>query len=212
MKVRVPREAGLAQFFLKPVGRVLIVVFALSTLLGLGVFTYYYVKYSRLIDQKLTAGPFANTAKIFAAPRSVYLGDAVAPADIAAELRRTGYNEARGNPVGYFQLHSDSVEIFPGPESYFDQEAGLIKFAGGRISGSSAVNTYGGTYSTGSGGAFAVGQLASTEMAGPEPAMRAEGAYITLLQQARSCKLAGDTLTLFDGNGNESLTFARATL
>ena len=134
MKVRVPREAGLAQFFLKPVGRVLIVVFALSTLLGLGVFTYYYVKYSRLIDQKLTAGPFANTAKIFAAPRSVYLGDAVAPADIAAELRRTGYNEARGNPVGYFQLHSDSVEIFPGPESYFDQEAGLIKFAGGRIS------------------------------------------------------------------------------
>ena len=92
-------------------------------------------------------------------------------------------------------------------------------FAGGRISGSSAVNTYGGTYSAGSpdssagsGGAFSVGELASTEMAGPEPAMRAEHAYITLLTQARSCKLAGDTLTLFDGNGNESLTFARATL
>ncbi|MEI6726272.1 MAG: META domain-containing protein [Actinomycetes bacterium] len=93
-----------------------------------------------------------------------------------------------------------------------DQFTITASFAGGRISGSSAVNTYGGTYSTGSGGAFAVGQLASTEMAGPEPAMRAEGAYMTLLQQARSCKVVGDTLTLYDGNGNESLIFAHANL
>ena len=42
--------------------------------------------------------------------------------------------------------------------------------------------------------------------------MRAEGAYITLLQQARSYKPAGDTLTLYDANGNESLIFARANL
>jgi heat shock protein HslJ len=93
-------------------------------------------------------------------------------------------------------------------------------FADGKISGTSAVNTYGGAYSTGAGGssaagaggAFSVGQLASTEMAGPEPAMRAEGAYITLLRQARSYTLAGDTLTLYDGNGNQSLIFARANL
>ena len=93
-----------------------------------------------------------------------------------------------------------------------DQFTITASFAGGKISGTSAVNTYGGSYTSGANGAFSVGQLASTEMAGPEPAMRAEHAYITLLTQARSCKLAGDTLTLFDGNGNESLTFARATL
>jgi heat shock protein HslJ len=97
-----------------------------------------------------------------------------------------------------------------------DQFTITAAFAGGRISGSSAVNTYGGAYSTGaggsSGGAFSVGQLASTEMAGPEPAMRAEGAYNTLLQQARSFKLAGNALTLYDANGNESLTFARTNL
>jgi penicillin-binding protein 1B len=134
MKVRIPRNAGLARFFLGPVGRILVVGFALFVVLGLGTFTYFYARYSRLIDQKLRAGPFANTAKIFAAPQSVAVGDAMMPAGIAAELRRSGYSESRGNPVGYYQLHPNSIEIFPGPDSYFDQEAGVIKFAGGKIS------------------------------------------------------------------------------
>ena len=85
------------------------------------------------------------------------------------------------------------------------------KFDDGKISGRSAVNSYSGSYTTGSDGAFSVGQLASTEMAGPEPAMRAESAYVTLLQQARSYLLAARTLTLLDANGNESLIFARAS-
>jgi heat shock protein HslJ len=44
-------------------------------------------------------------------------------------------------------------------------------------------------------------------MAGPEPAMRAEGAYLTLLGQARSYRVEADRLTLFDAGGNESLFF-----
>ncbi len=134
MKVRVPPNAGLARFLLGPVGRVLVIGCAVFTILALGVFTYFYAKYSRVIDQKLRAGPFANTAKIFAAPRSVAIGDIITPAEIAAELRRSGYNESRGNPMGYCLLQPNSIEVFPGPESYFDQEAGVIKFAGGKIS------------------------------------------------------------------------------
>ena len=80
-------------------------------------------------------------------------------------------------------------------------------FADGKISGRSAVNTYGGPYTEGPGDAFSVGDLASTMMAGPEPDMRAETAYLTLLAQARSYKLGGG-LTFFDENGNESLIFA----
>jgi heat shock protein HslJ len=82
-------------------------------------------------------------------------------------------------------------------------------FSDGQISGKSAVNTYSGPYTASSDGAFSVGQLATTLMAGPEPAMRAEHAYVTLLQQARSYSLKGQTLTLFDENGNESLIFAK---
>jgi penicillin-binding protein 1B len=134
MKLRVPQGAGLARFFLGPVGRLLVIGFALFVILGLGTFTYFYAKYSRLIDEKLRVGPFANTAKIFAAPESVAVGEIATPAGIAAELRRSGYNESRGNPIGYYLLQPNSIEVFPGPESYFDQEAGVVKFAGGRIS------------------------------------------------------------------------------
>jgi heat shock protein HslJ len=44
-------------------------------------------------------------------------------------------------------------------------------------------------------------------MAGPEPGMRAEQAYLTLLSQAKSYALKGGGLTLFDENGNESMIF-----
>jgi len=80
-------------------------------------------------------------------------------------------------------------------------------FAGGQISGRSGVNSYGGTYRAGAGGSFEVGELASTLMAGPEPDMRAEAAYLELLGAAGSYKLDGSTLTLYDRNGSESLIF-----
>jgi penicillin-binding protein 1B len=134
MKVRIPTNAGLTRFLLGPLGRVLIISTALFTILGLGVFTYFYAKYSHIIDEKLRAGPFANTAKIYAAPESVSVGDTVTPAEIAADLRRSGYTESRSNPIGYYQVQPHAIQVFPGPESYFDQEAGVIKFTGTKIS------------------------------------------------------------------------------
>ena len=84
------------------------------------------------------------------------------------------------------------------------------QFDEGRISGTSAVNSYGGEYSTGTGGAFSVGVVAQTLMAGPEPAMEAEDAYHKLLSGAGSYRLDGTTLTLFDADGSESLVFDAA--
>ncbi|HKE22758.1 MAG TPA: PBP1A family penicillin-binding protein [Bryobacteraceae bacterium] len=134
MKLRVPTNAGLVKLLLSPLGRVLVAGLAIFTILSVGVFTYYYAKYAKVIDQKLQVGPFANAAKIYASPETVAVGDTLTPEDIAASLRRSGYNESRGNPVGYYQLHINSIEVFPGTDSYFDQEAGLIRFSGGRIS------------------------------------------------------------------------------
>ncbi len=58
------------------------------------------------------------------------------------------------------------------------------QFADGEISGDSAVNTSSGPYTAGPDDAFAVGDLVSTRMAGPEPDMRAEGAYLKLFSEA----------------------------
>ena len=84
------------------------------------------------------------------------------------------------------------------------------QFADGQISGNSGVNSYGGACGVGPGDAFIVGDIASTTMAGAEPEMRAEAAYITLLGEARSFKVAGGRLTLCDEGGNESLLFDAA--
>ncbi|HSW50471.1 MAG TPA: transglycosylase domain-containing protein, partial [Bryobacteraceae bacterium] len=50
------------------------------------------------------------------------------------QLRRSGYTDARANPLGWYNLRDDAIEIFPGPDSYFDQEGGVIYVAGDRVS------------------------------------------------------------------------------
>ena len=134
VKVRVPQSAGLARFILGPVGRVLVAGFAVLVILGMGVFSFFYVKYSRLIDEKLKAGPFAATAKIYAAPEAVAVGDVRTAQSIAEALRRSGYTESRSNLIGSFQTRGNSIEVYPGPDSYFDQEPGVIRFVGDHIS------------------------------------------------------------------------------
>jgi heat shock protein HslJ len=84
-------------------------------------------------------------------------------------------------------------------------------FKDGRIGGTSAVNQYGGPFTAGDDGSFSVGDLVSTMMAGPEPDMRAEQNYLTLLAEAKKYAVDGKTLTLSDANGNQSLIYTAAT-
>jgi len=128
------RASGLARFVFGPVGRWLVIVAGLSVIAALAIFTYYYAKFATVIDDKLRAGVFANSAKIFAAPQSVAVGDTISPNDIVVELRRSGYSESRDNPVGYYQVRPNAIEVFPHADSYFDQEPGVIRFSGGKIS------------------------------------------------------------------------------
>ena len=71
VRVQVPKKASAVRFVLHPIGKILLVLLVLGLTTGFGVFTFYYVKYSRLIESKLAAGPFANTSMLFAAPRTV---------------------------------------------------------------------------------------------------------------------------------------------
>ena len=134
VKVRVPRNARLASFVMGPMGKILLAGGILLITAGVLGFTYFYVQYSHLIDEKLHAGPFPNTSKIYAAPKVIGVGDAISSDELVLELRRAGYSDSRGNPMGWFNIRPDAVEIFPGPSSYFREEAGVIKFANGRIS------------------------------------------------------------------------------
>ena len=80
------------------------------------------------------------------------------------------------------------------------------RFDNGAIGGTSAVNIYSGTYSA-SDGRLSVRALSSTEMAGPEPAMRAERIYLQLLLDARRYDRTTERLVLRGESGNELLGF-----
>jgi penicillin-binding protein 1B len=134
VKVQVPKKAKAVRFVLQPAGKVILALLALAATSGLAIFTFYYAKYSRRIDAKLAAGPFANTSMLFAAPRTVTVGDHASPQEIANELRHSGYNESSNNRVGYFAIKPDEIDIYPGPDSYFKRDEGVVKFAGGKVS------------------------------------------------------------------------------
>jgi penicillin-binding protein 1B len=133
VKVQVPKKASAVRFFLHPGGKFLIALFAIGLTAGLGVFTYYYSYYSHRIEAKLAAGPYANTSMLFAAPRTIAVGDGATPEEVASELRHSGYSESHNNRMGYFALKPQEIDIYPGPDSYFKRDEGVIKFRAGKV-------------------------------------------------------------------------------
>lgn len=130
----VPRRSFLVRLAFHPVGRVFILLALVSMLVGLGVFAYAYVTFARIIDQKLTAGVFTNTSQVFAAPRVISLNQELTSADLVSSLRRSGYSESKATRMGSYTLRGDSLEIYPGPDSYFKQEAAVVKFGDTKVS------------------------------------------------------------------------------
>jgi penicillin-binding protein 1B len=118
-----------------PVVRIALLCFLSASLIVIGFFTYWYVKYDRIIEQRFRGPAFATSAKIFAAPRVVWVGSKVTLPEIAAELRHAGYTEKEGeSPLGSYRLHGGSIEVGPGPESYHSPESATITVANGAVS------------------------------------------------------------------------------
>jgi penicillin-binding protein 1B len=97
-------------------------------------FTFYYLKYANLIDRKLRTGPFSQSMNIYAAPVSLETGDKISPEQIVAQLRQSGYSMTRNSAMGRYNIRPQTLEIFPGRDSYFGPDPAVIHFSGGRIS------------------------------------------------------------------------------
>ncbi len=133
VKIQVPKKALFARIVLSPVGKFLIATAVIVFTVALGVATYYYAKYSRMIDAKLRAGAFASTSMLYAGPHSIAVGDESSPAEVAAMLRDSGYTENKNSPMGYYIVRSNAIDVYPGPESFYRREGGVIKFSGKRV-------------------------------------------------------------------------------
>jgi penicillin-binding protein 1B len=118
-----------------PIVRIALLGFLSLSLVVVGFFAYWYVKYDRIIEQRFRGPVFASSAKIFASPQVVRIGSKLTVPEVAAELRHAGYSEKEGeSPLGSYRLHGGSIEILPGPESYHSPEPATISVADGAVS------------------------------------------------------------------------------
>jgi penicillin-binding protein 1B len=135
LKIRIPRASGRHPWVLITL-RVVFGIFAAGALLVLGVGGYYYVKYQSIVDERLKQPLFADTAKIFAAPREVRPGQKVSVHLLANELREAGYSadgSSRSSQLGSYSEGAQSITVHPGPQSYHAQDGATIRIGSGAV-------------------------------------------------------------------------------
>ena len=104
-------------------------------LAGAGVFAYYYVSYSRMIDARLSGEVFGNTSQVYSAPRRLYEGEAISRNDVVATLEHAGYFDQPNDAArGVYTVSGNTLSIRPSPNSYFGGTNPLrIEFSGAKI-------------------------------------------------------------------------------
>jgi heat shock protein HslJ len=84
-----------------------------------------------------------------------------------------------------------------------------VRFDAGRVHGFAGCNQFMGSYTL-EGDKLAIGRLAGTMMACPEPAMSVENRFLKSFAGALNVAVAGNRMTLTPASGGEALQFERA--
>ena len=115
--------------------RIALVAFTAIALVIITVGGYYYFKYRGVVDERLKQ-PFANTAKIYEAPREVRPGQKLTVRLIANELREAGYSAdgaSQLSPLGTYSQGVQVITVRPGPQSYHAQDSAAIRINAGVV-------------------------------------------------------------------------------
>jgi len=130
LQIRVQRG-----FFTSTIGlTILAIIFGIFVIAG-GIFTYYYMKYSRMIDARLSGNILQNTTQIFSAPEHISAAQAWGPDDLTDYLTRVGYRpQDDPNALGQYTVQGNTVDIRPSKLSYFGGKNALaVQFRGKSI-------------------------------------------------------------------------------
>lgn len=115
-----------------PFVKLAVAVFVLLTITAISAFSYYYVRYDRIVEARIRGPIFSNSSKIYARPPVVNIGDKYTADEIVSDLRRAGYAESNSK-VGTYKLLKEAVEIKPGPLSYHNADGAVIHFGSGKV-------------------------------------------------------------------------------
>ncbi len=134
IKLRIPKKDGKRGITHDPLVRAAFFVFVFGTIAFVGGFSYFYVKYDLIIQDRFKNPIFSNSAKIYALPKTVHLGDKASPREIAADLRRAGYSEHEDQTgMGTYRLMNGAIEVKPGANSYHAPEPATIHITDGQV-------------------------------------------------------------------------------
>jgi penicillin-binding protein 1B len=122
-------------FWTSAFGLGLLGLVAFCVLVSAGVFTYYYVKYSRMIDARLSGHILQNTTQIFSSPEHISDGQLWSLQDFVMYLQRSGYRpEADEWSLGQYTVSGNTVDVRPSKLSYFAGSNALaVQFNGKMI-------------------------------------------------------------------------------
>jgi penicillin-binding protein 1B len=101
-----------------------------------GAFISFYLKYSRVVDERIRRPIFNEPAQIFARADQVNVGDKWSSNAILRELRGAGYVPSGGHAqsdLGTFSERGATLRINPGPRSYLRGQNASLHFADGQV-------------------------------------------------------------------------------
>ena len=129
------KKSRIKRFFKHPAGKVLVAGTVLIGTLGAIAFSYFYLHFAQLTDQKLDEGPIGRTAMLYAAPRTLEIGDPATVEDLTLELTRAGYGNGVERSKGSFRVHDGAIEIYPGKTSTSSGGPVIVHVDRNRVSG-----------------------------------------------------------------------------
>jgi len=139
IKLKIPKErAGRgnpsSRLPRDPVLRIALFGFLAVAVLAVGAFSYFYVKYDRMIEKRFSSPVFSSSARIYALPKVLRPGERISSREIAAELKHAGYSEKEDESrLGTYHLLPSGIEITPGPESYHSPDPARVLITNGQI-------------------------------------------------------------------------------
>ena len=130
MHIRIKKEFWTSKYGLAVLGTVFACVVTAA-----GIFGFYYVKYARMIDARLSGKILQNTTQIFSAPAEISPGEVMTPGELTTYLERVGYRpETDDSELGQYTAKDNVVDIRPSKISYFAGTNALeVQFRGKTI-------------------------------------------------------------------------------
>ena len=114
---------------------ILLAILVLPLLVAAGALGYYYVTFSRMIDERLHAERQVTVPRVYARPFQATAGDAISLRQMIDRLNDLGYaNRAKVNAPGEFMFGRDTIVIVPRAGSHAEKLVRLT-FAGTPESG-----------------------------------------------------------------------------